>query len=152
GGPAMVVFQGTLYIAYVDQTKGLSRITFDGVSFSPSTTLMLPSAAQFTHDPALAVSNGDLYLAYNDAFIGLCVGSSSDGVSFPVAKCYFLSGLEDTPALATVGNTMQVAYTQNDELYVLPYDGANFGDAQDTTHASYGGPTLAVFDCNGYVA
>jgi hypothetical protein len=125
--PALVSWNNTLYLAYVDTTRDNNLFitsSKDGTTWSGD--LKIGQASKTA--PAFAIWNGTLYLAFvaNDPSKSLLIINSSDGVNWSHNQQIHQSS-STAPSLTIFNNTLYAAFVANNagnELLLISASGA----------------------------
>lgn len=153
--PALAVFHGTLYMAFID-TNNSNNIAIvssqDGVNW----TRNLYVGSTGSTPPALAVFNDTLYLAFAEN-LTLQIISSKDGRTWtsPQAVGQYAA---NAPALAVLNNTLYLVFSTidpvaDDLLLISSTDGVNWTNHQPISGTTSSlSPTLVVLNNTLYLA
>ncbi len=160
-GPALCEFGGRLYAAWQGRygtfhdPQTLLYASTDGTSWTePQQFPISPLPCAFsTHSPALAVSDGRLYVAYKDSHNGQAMyfSSSADGMSW-TSRHPIPSRSTVGPALAAFAGRLYAGFkagtdsAEDQRLWWSAFDGQNWGPTLEIDDGSSGvGPGLADY-------
>ncbi len=153
-GPAMVEFQGALYVAWADANTHVSyAVSNDGKTFGPTiVTRQLSFRA-----PALAVFDGQLYLAWTGTDSRQTLNIAQAGPDFLFSNAVQVNNYtsSNSPALAVFGSQLVIAWTGTDAHRHLnvasSFDGIHWGPTATLNQLSSSGPSLTVFQNQLYI-
>ncbi len=153
--PALAVFHGTLYMAFID-TSNSNSIAVVSSQNGINWTRNLYVGPTSDTPPALAVFNDTLYLAFAESYT-LQIISSKDGRTWTSAQ-FVGQYTNHAPALAVLNNTLYLVFrtvdiVNDDLLLISSTDGISWTNDQsisDTTGSL--SPTLVVLNNLLYLA
>lgn len=155
--PALTVFNNVLYVAYLSNTGNTLMLTYstNGSTFATPYQAVVTTGGYLNSStgPALAVYNGQLYIAYSYEYSGYVVYDvSSNGMQFTGPVEVSGQPSSNIPALAVANNTLYAALqsTTTHQLVVDTYNGSYFTD-EKIYPTTIGSPPAMVGAFNGLV-
>lgn len=150
GQPQATVWNGYIYVAYA--LAGSHQLVIARSSDGASFNYYEPAGITVAPGPAIAVFNGQLYVAYqqNASSHYLGIARSTDGINFS-NQIYTQYRIGHSPGMVTYAGKLVIAnFCQCDSHYLDIYnstDGSNFSFTENTsqTLSNISAPSLAVY-------